>query len=578
MTRSVRLPLTLALVLLALPALAGTDAPPLRDDAAAVLIPALADELARSVERLSLPGFERPYFVSYLLKEDRVFSTGARFGALVQDSDSTRRTLYADVRVGTYEFDNSSERGTDLPFDPHADMSNLFRYVREPIDLDATALRNQLWLLTDAKYKQALSAYEAKRGRQVYVVEEKDRAPDLSREQANVFTGEPVGYRADGAKWRDLVRRESAFLRDTPHLTDSEVQVTFDEERKYFVNSEGSRVFADQLFFSLVARAEARAEDGMPLSDSYTFYTRSPEAIADEATIHAGIARAAQNVLALREAEVIDPYTGPALLDPSVAGVFFHEAIGHRLEGERQKNPEEGRTFTGKVGQPILPEFLSIVDDPTLESWRGVHLNGHYRVDDEGVAAQRVVLVENGVLRNFLLSRSPVKGFVRSNGHGRNGSYEAPMSRMGNLFVSSTREASAEKLKAMLLKEVRAQGKPYGLILRKASGGETQTGSFSFQAFRNRPTLIYKIDASTGKETLVRGAEIVGTPLVSISKILATGDDYQVFNGFCGAESGYVPVSSITPSCLVREIELQKIADKPQRPPILPPPTTRREK
>ena len=566
----------LAIVLAA--AARGADAPPIPDPSANLLLPALAAELQRSVKDLTLTGYERPYFVSYLLKEDRVFGVDARYGALLQDSKGVRRALYADVRVGSYDFDNSSGRGFDMPMDPQADMSDLFKYVQAPIDENATALRNQLWLLTDAKYKQALSAYQAKRGRQVYLVPDKDRPPDFSREQPNVYTGAPVRYAVDEAKWREIARRESAYLRDTPRLTDGAVQVTFDQEKKYLVNSEGSRVFADQLFFSLVAKAETRADDGMPLVDAYTFYTNTPDAIVDEKTIHRGVETLAADLQALRDAPVIEPYTGPAILDPSVAGVFFHEAIGHRLEGERQKNPEEGQTFSGKVGQKILPEFITIVDDPTLVEWKGVHLNGHYAVDDEGIPSQRVVLVDGGVLKNFLLSRSPVKGFFHSNGHGRNGSFETPMGRMGNLLVRSTREHSAATLKEMLLEEVRKQGKPYGLILRRASSGETQTGTFSFQAFRNRPTLIYKVDAKTGQETLVRGAEIVGTPLVSISKVLATGDDYQVFNGFCGAESGYVPVSAITPSCLVQEIELQKIGDKPQRPPILAPPTLRREK
>lgn len=542
-----------------------------------VILGALKQELDRSMDKLKLDEFEPPYFISYLLKEDRVFGVYGRFGAILNRSDSTQRKLYVEVRVGDYQFDNSGKGGFEFDFSPHNSMPDLYAYIQAPIDDDPVALRNQLWLLTDAKFKQALAAFQTKKGSQVYAVVEEDAPPDFSREEAYDFKAQKLDYTVDREFWDDLVREETAFLRDTPHLLGSTVQVNFDEERKYLLNSEGTAVFNDELYFSLVAYAETRAPDGMLLTDAYTYYSRSPKAIPDRGTIHQGIARMTENLLALRQAEVIDPYTGPAILDPSVAGVFFHEAIGHRLEGERQKNPEEGQTFAGKTGQKILPDFISIIDDPTQAMWGDVFLNGHYRYDDEGVPARRVVLVENGILKNYLLSRSPIKGFSHSNGHGRNGSFEDPMGRMGNLILKSDKEISQESLLKKLRQEVRRQNKPYGLLIKKASGGETQTGSHNFQAFRNQPTLIYKVDTKTGKQTLVRGAEIVGTPLVSINKILATGDDYQVFNGFCGAESGFIPVSSVAPSLLVSEIELQKVGDRSAKPPILEPPLPRRE-
>ena len=544
-------------------------------DSTDVLLGAMQAELDRSMQRLRLDDLESPYFLSYLVKEDRVFAAAGRFGALISEGGGTHRSLYVELRVGDYDFDNSGRGGFEFSFDPLANSPDLFRYVQAPIEDDPEALRTQLWLLTDAKYKQALSAFQAKKGRQVYLVDEPDRPPDFSREEPVRFRGPALEWSPDEGFWKGVIRDESAFLRDTKHLTDSTVQVQFDQERKYLVNSEGSEIYADELYFTLVASAETRAPDGMMLTDSYTCYARSPEGVPDAGTIHAGIVAMVQNLQVLRDAEPIEPISVPAILGPSVSGVFFHEAIGHRLEGERQKNPEEGQTFTGKVGQKILPDFLTVVDDPTIPRHEGTYLNGHYAVDDEGIPSQRVVLVDKGVLRSFLMSRAPIKGFVHSNGHGRNATYEDPMGRMGSLFVESDRELTAKKLKAKLLEEVRRQKKPFGLIVRRSVGGETQTANFDFQAFRNRPTLIYRVDAETGEETLVRGAEIVGTPLVSINKILATGDDYAVFNGFCGAESGYVPVSSITPSCLVSEMELQKIADQPQRPPILGPPTPR---
>src|SRR5205085_2756400 len=220
----------------------------------------------------------------------------------------------------------------------------------------------------------------------------------------------------------------------------------------------------------------------------------------------------------------------------------------------------------------LLPSSLSIVDDPTLGSWSGMSLNGEYRYDDQGVAAQRTLLVEGGVLRSFLLSRAPVAGFARSNGHGRSSPGRDPVARMANLVVQSDRTLTPAKLKEALLAEARRQEKPFGLLIRDVTGGNTDTSGYAYQAFKGQPRLVYKVDAKSGEETLVRGVEIVGTPLLSINKIIATGDDARVFNGYCSAESGYVPVSTVAPTVLVSEIELQRTRKDSGRPPVLPSP------
>jgi TldD protein len=296
----------------------------------------------------------------------------------------------------------------------------------------------------------------------------------------------------------------------------------------------------------------------------------------------------ATELRALREAPLIDPYTGPAILMEEAAGVFFHETIGHRLEGERQNDEKEGRTFKGQVGRRVLPEFLSVIDDPTVRTGGGmqapaqgggpavartpVSLNGWYTFDDEGVSARKVTLIEHGVLRDYLKSRTPITGSLRSNGHGRAEGTADPMGRMANLFLRSTKKVPVSRLKEMLLEEVRRQGKPFGLIIRDITGGSTNTSNFGYQAFKGQPRLVYRVDAKTGAETLVRGVEMVGTPLTTVSRIVATSDTEGVFNGFCGAESGFVPVSTVAPAVLMSEIELQRTQKAAERPPLLPPP------
>jgi predicted Zn-dependent protease len=257
---------------------------------------------------------------------------------------------------------------------------------------------------------------------------------------------------------------------------------------------------------------------------------------------------------------------------PEAAGVFFHEALGHRLEGERQNDNNEGATFKGQIGNPILPSFLSIVDDPSRRKIGATSLNGYYRFDDEGVAARPVTLVDRGVLRNYLKSRTPVKSSPQSNGHGRSEATLDPMGRMANTIVRSTKSVAYEQLKRMLLEEIRRQNKSFGLIIADISGGQTNTTTYDFQAFKGMPRIVYKVDAKTGKETLVRGVEFVGTPIGSLNRIMAAGNTEGVFNGFCGAESGFVPVSTVAPALLISEIELQRTRRAMERPPILPAP------
>jgi predicted Zn-dependent protease len=201
-------------------------------------------------------------------------------------------------------------------------------------------------------------------------------------------------------------------------------------------------------------------------------------------------------------------------------------------------------------------------------------LNGTYRFDEQGVRAQRTVLVRDGKLESYLLSRRPVRPFERSNGHGRSQGSRTPMARMANLVVESTKRVSAAELKRLLMAEARRQGKPYGLVIRDITGGNTNTMSYGYQAFKGTPRLVYRVDARTGKEELVRGVELVGTPLTSVNKVMATGEKARVFNGYCGAESGYVPVSTVAPAALVGEIELQRVARANERAPLLPPPWT----
>jgi predicted Zn-dependent protease len=546
-------------------------APPPRDERV-TLLAAMQDELSRSMERLELKGYQAPYFVGYQLKEVWHHEVSGRFGAVFDDGERRTRTLQVDVRVGSYAFDSSAPR--ESPFTVGQDGPTWYAPMQAPLDGDPAALRNALWLLTDEKYKEALASFLKKQSREVYRRDDLARSPSFTREAAERQVDPPLPFPFDRERWRRTVREATSVLRDHPDVFDAEVRVAADKTVRFTANSEGTGLVTEQVLYGVHLSAVARALDGQLLENGRDFYATAERDLPSRETLIAVAREAVSELEALRVAPAIDPYTGPAILEPEAAGVLFHEAVGHRLEGERIEDDEEGQTFKGQIGRPVLPPFLSIVDDPTLARAAGVALNGAYAFDDQGVRARRTVLVRDGTLESYLLSRRPVRPFDRSNGHGRAQALRQPMARMANLIVESSRRVPAEELKALLMAEARRQGKAYGLRLRDISGGNTNTMSHGYQAFKGTPRMVYRVDAVTGEEQLVRGVEMVGTPLASVNKVLATGETLRVFNGYCGAESGYVPVSTVSPAVLVAEIELQRVARQNERSPILPAPWT----
>jgi len=531
------------------------------------VLSALSNELDRARQSLQLRGHEAPYFLSYAVRGIDTLEVGGKYGAVFLDHVRRERRMQIDVRVGSYQFDNS---GTQEIFDFDGSDSGYSAGREAPLDDDPTALRNSLWLLTDEAYKKSLSAYLKKKGKEVYRPEDPDAPPSFSREEPHVSIDPVAAHPFDKALWQREVRDQTGRLKSHPELFDSQMRVSVDHEEREFANTEGTRLVTEQVIYGLHVQAWARAPDGMLLEDSRDYYGASEGELPRGADLSTRIDELVDELAALRRAPVLDPYTGPALLAPEAAGVLFHEAVGHRLEGERQNDDKDGHTFKGQLGQPILPTFLTILDDPTARALKGESLNGFYRFDDQGVPAQRTALVDGGILRTFLLSRAPVQGAPPlSNGHGRSAPGRDPVARMSNLIVQSSKALDAGKLKSALLAEARRQGKPFGLLIRDVTGGNTDTSGYAYQAFKGQPRLVYKVDAKTGAEMLVRGVEIVGTPLSSINKIIATGDDPRVFNGYCGAESGFVPVSTVSPTILVSEIELQRTRKDSGRPPVM---------
>lgn len=549
--------------------------PTITKDARVQRMEAMKAELVRSMAELTMKGQEAPYFISYRLIEQTGHQLVARYGTLFDDRQGREAKLAVDVRVGSYEQD-SSEGVDSSPFffgDPGG--PSYLASNDAPLTTDPAALRNALWLLTDQKYKEALSNWLKHKAHAVYAMEEEDEADSFTKEEPSRFVQQPLDFPFAKERWAQTAKELSALFQGTPELFDSEVRISADKMLRVQVNSEGTELITEETLYAVHVQAVTRAVDGQLLDNSRDFYAAREGQLPTPEQMRKETEAMIAELLALRKAPVIDPYTGPAILAPVATGVLFHEAVGHRLEGERQHDDNEGRTFKGQVGNAVLPSFLTVIDDPTQRDFEGTPLNGYYRFDDEGVLGQRTTLLEQGVLRSFLLSRKPVQGFTHSNGHGRAQGTRTPMARMANLFVHSSKQVSDAKLRQMLIAEAKRAKKPYALIIRDITGGNTNTSTYGYQAFKGVPRLVYRVDVKTGKEELVRGVEIVGTPLTSINKIIATGDEVGVFNGFCGAESGYVPVSTVAPAALITELELQRTAKANQRSPAIGSPWAR---
>ncbi|MCG3174588.1 MAG: hypothetical protein GMKNLPBB_02833 [Myxococcota bacterium] len=562
----------IAALLAGFPAAANKAAGPSDAAGREVVLQAMTEELDRSMKQLKQDHFEDPYFILYSIRENRSTEIFSKYGSVIAESGGRSRELLANVRIGDYSFDNTVDKSGDFSFSFSPGYRAL-RYI--PLDDNKQAIRNSIWLVTDEEYKGALKAWYEKKGKKVSQVEDKDFKASFSREKPQVYREEFRDLKVDTEKARALVRTLSGEFAGHPEIFDSMVQFSAVQNIRWLVNSEGTRLITSRTIFGLQVFAYTRADDGMLLDNTAAWYGETFEDLPSTGALQEGVRKVIRELLALRQAPLLDPYTGPAILLQEATGVLFHEAVGHRLEGERQNDDRDGRTFKGQIGKRVIPEFLSLADDPTQSSHGAVKLNGWYRYDEEGVPAQRVPLIENGVLKNYLMSRKPVGAMVQSNGHGRAQGNQNPVARMANLIIQAgaAHSVSMADLKAALIAEIKSQDKPYGLMIREISGGSTNTSTYGYQAFKGSPKMVYRVFPN-GREELVRGVEMVGTPLTSINKIKLASRETQVFNGFCGAESGYVPVSTVAPAVLSTEIEVQRVSTEAEKPPVLPSPWT----
>jgi TldD protein len=545
------------------------------------LMDAMAAELHRAMTGLAAPApaataaagatpvkaaddRQPPYYMSYAAHDRYAVSIAAEEGALLGSESEHTRQADIVVRIG--------ERSLDNTHGQH--RASAVHTVALPLTDDREAIARALWWATNIEYRSALQTYLRVKTEEQVRAKEEDTSPDFSQEPAVTANGTPApAPHLDSAQWSDRMRALSGIFRNYPHVYANFVVMTVNNETTYYVTSEGTKIVSPSRASRVVAMAVTRADDGMDLYRMATFEAEAPEGLPAQSAMAASMNDLGASLEKLRTAPITEPFSGPAILSGRAAAVFFHEVLGHRLEGQRQRGDEEGQTFTKDIGKLILPEFMSVVDDPTQQTFHGTWLSGTYAYDDEGQPARKVDLIDDGVLKTFLMSRLPIASFSSSNGHGRAQDGLLPTGRQGNLIVSSTKAVSDKDLRQMLIDEAKKQGKPYGLYFEDISSGFALTQRATPQAFSVVPLVVYRVYTDGRPDELVRGVSIVGTPQAALKSILATGNQSEIFNGECGAESGTIPVSAVAPAILMSQLETQREQQGIARPPILPPPS-----
>jgi len=508
------------------------------------------------------------YLISYRVDEVESHSISTSFGTLTNSTPNKERTLTVQVRVGDKELDNYRELRDDASqwINPRSTRITI------PVDNDPKAIALALWEATETEYRNAATRYEKVKANVAVKVEAEDKSPDYTSITPVQYYEKPLkisDFKFDVKDWENRLKNYSAQFADNKDILDGESSLSFRIERKYFVTSEGTSIAQNSTYCRVFLSVMTQADDGMELPLHQSYFAHNPEGLPVHNIMLKDAQEVAQVAVAMKTAPIVDPYAGPAILSNEAAGVFFHEIFGHRIEGSRLKKETDGQTFKKKVGEVVLHKDLSVIFDPTITIYKGEPLNGSYKYDDEGVKGEKVVIIDKGVLKNFLMTRTPIDNFPKSNGHARAQAGFQPVSRQSNLIVETVNPYNDAQLRELLIEEAIKQEKEYGYLFARVTGGFTMTGRFIPNSFNVTPLEVYRVFVDGRPDQLVRGVDLVGTPLAMFSQVEAAGDTPGNFAGMCGAESGSVPAGCCSPALFVKQIEMQKKDKSQNRPPIM---------
>ena len=508
-----------------------------------------------------------PYFMDFRVIDETRREVHTEFGTVTRMINTRVRNFVPAIRVGCMEFDNLIDPTVRWPGNT----------VSLPLENNAPAIKQIIWDECFNRYRRAVSDFESALSRRELRVEQEDQAPSFSEAPVVVHFEPPLSdeiMHFDEAYWSERMTRLSVEFLRNPDIEIGRASASFRTQRRYYLNSEGTEVVQNMTYAEVVVQGMIRAEDGMILPLFISYFAFFPDGLPSHEAMLADVHNIIDRLVALQNAPLVSSYTGPALLSGAASGVFFHEIFGHRIEGQRMKSNRDAQTFKRMVGQSVLPASLSVFDDPSLRQYIGHDLAGFFKFDDQGVRGERVEVVRDGILRNFLMTRTPIDGFYRSTGHARADLGFDVESRQSNLIIETSDPRSDEELRQLLIEEAIAQGREYAFFFKTVSGGFTQTSAMSVNSFAVNPLEVYRVFVDGRPDEMVRGVDLIGTPLSMFAGIIYAGgmDSAQIFTGMCGADSGRLPVTAISPTILVRQVEMQRQPRAQDRGPILPRP------
>ena len=562
-----------------------------------VVLQAMKDELDRSMKSLKIENMDKPYYLEYSIWDNWELSIEGNFGSLTNSRESRQRLLKVGIRVGSYQVDNTG----------FIDRSSLFssvigRHGQIVVEDDYNAIRRDIWLAADRAYKDALQQLA---GKKAYIKNQVQtgESPDFSKEESVQKIAPRITVEVDRDKWEKIVKQLSAIFRQFPALHESQVNMHITLLHKYFVNSEGTVFCQPQTLVSLVAHASTQATDGMKLKHYIPFYATSLNQMPSEKELTAGIKKMAEELTALASAPVLEEYIGPVLFTRQASAELFTQVLAPHLSGQRPPLSNIPQNFgmttfssklTQRLNRKILPGEISIIDNPLQTDFNQAPLIGSYTIDDQGVAARPVNLVEKGSLKTLLMSRRPREEISQSNGHGRSAFRGNPGTQIGNLLITTEKGKTYRELKKELLDLCKDQGLDFGLIIKTVDNpaitGMESTGfgprSSQTETALTTPVIIVRVYVKDGREELVRGLTVSELSVSDLKDIAAVGKDYYVLNRMvspAGISTGSIffiyisragtgmtiPASIVAPSVLFEELEFKKSEEKRQKTPLM---------
>lgn len=557
-----------------------------------ILLRAMNDELARSKQLAVVAGSDAPYFFSYTLTDGETLRVSASMGAVVSVSRNRFRSPVTEVRVGNYDFDNTGHIFSGIYSGSRYDGS-------WPLDDDYGNFRNELWLSTDRAFKAAVESMARKRASLNNSNASAESLPDFSKVAPVVSIGKVVRPKVEDQEWTGRTSRLAAVFNSVKEVLSSGVEVQLIQGPTTLMNSEGTAVRYNDDMYWAYAKAEGQAPDGMLLHDAVSLQSLELDKFPSEADMRKSITEVAENVRALAHAPMAGSYSGPVLLEPRAAAQLFAQLLGDNLRVPRRPMSDPGRNvpfqpseLENRMGARVLPDSFDVTDDPTQSVFSGKPLLGYYPFDIEGVPPRPVSVVEKGVLKSFLTTRQPIKGFPVSNGHARlPGSYGTFAAAIGNLFVKSSETVPLADLKKRLIEMTTSRGRPYGMLVRKldypysATASELQSlAQASAQSGGSArpvspPILVYRVYPD-GREELVRGVRFRGLTTRALRDILAASSETAQFDfvnvgaplAILGAGGYLAPASVVSPGLLFEELEFEPPQDQLPKAPTVPPP------